>query len=307
MATDATGTPTPKGIPKYDPANDAPSGLGFNAAMDAIDDLIINKPSGIVAQEGLLWDGAAWVRYDPASHQATATISAANTDLAWTGGNSTNHLLYVSTAGGTLRSIGAPTGGAGTRLTLRNAAATTFVVLNMTAGGSGVQIFNSPGVNESFDVQATVEYIYDGSLWIKIGGQHSGWQGYTPTWTSDGTQPALNNGTLVGRFVRIGKTIHAYIQQAMGSTTTYGTGNYFWSPPIDASANLGGSAAIGSAGFSDVSTGFRGIGVPGINGVSSFFIMASASPGGSAVWGSVTPVTWANGDLIRVALTYEAG
>lgn len=40
MATDATGTPTPKGIPKYDTANDAPSGLGFNAAMDAIDTLL---------------------------------------------------------------------------------------------------------------------------------------------------------------------------------------------------------------------------------------------------------------------------
>lgn len=50
MATDATGTPTAKGIPKYDPANDAPSGLGFNAAMDAIDTLLgwvkLRKNSG---------------------------------------------------------------------------------------------------------------------------------------------------------------------------------------------------------------------------------------------------------------------
>lgn len=40
MATDATGTPTPKGIPTYDTANDAPSGLGFNAAMAVIDSLL---------------------------------------------------------------------------------------------------------------------------------------------------------------------------------------------------------------------------------------------------------------------------
>lgn len=50
MATDATGTPTPKGIPKYNPDNDAPSGLGFNAAMDAIDGLLtflkVRKNSG---------------------------------------------------------------------------------------------------------------------------------------------------------------------------------------------------------------------------------------------------------------------
>lgn len=41
MATDATGTPTTNlSIPKYDPSVDAPSGLGFNAAMDFIDTLI---------------------------------------------------------------------------------------------------------------------------------------------------------------------------------------------------------------------------------------------------------------------------
>jgi hypothetical protein len=40
MATDATGSPTSLGIPKYDTSVDAPSGLGFNAAMDAINTLI---------------------------------------------------------------------------------------------------------------------------------------------------------------------------------------------------------------------------------------------------------------------------
>lgn len=40
MAQDATGTPTAKGIPKYNTATDAPSGKGFNAAMDVIDGLV---------------------------------------------------------------------------------------------------------------------------------------------------------------------------------------------------------------------------------------------------------------------------
>lgn len=40
MATDATGTPTARGIPKYNTATDAPSGKGFNAAMDSIDGLL---------------------------------------------------------------------------------------------------------------------------------------------------------------------------------------------------------------------------------------------------------------------------
>lgn len=75
MAQDATGTPTSLGIPKYNTAADAPSGKGFNAAMDAIDAIIQAQiatamgqvPAGTVAFTAasaaptgwLLCDGAA--------------------------------------------------------------------------------------------------------------------------------------------------------------------------------------------------------------------------------------------------------
>lgn len=66
MATDATGTPTsPDSIPKYDVDADAPSGLGFNAAMDAIQTAFnnhVDKPSSIASGEVPVWNGSAWVR-----------------------------------------------------------------------------------------------------------------------------------------------------------------------------------------------------------------------------------------------------
>jgi hypothetical protein len=65
MAQDATGTPTPKGIPKFNTAVDPPSGKGFNAAMDAIDSLLdsyVSKPSGITAGEVPVWNGTTWAR-----------------------------------------------------------------------------------------------------------------------------------------------------------------------------------------------------------------------------------------------------
>lgn len=40
MAVDATGTPTTKGISKFNTAADSPSGVGFNNAMDDIDTLL---------------------------------------------------------------------------------------------------------------------------------------------------------------------------------------------------------------------------------------------------------------------------
>ena len=66
MATDATGTPTTNfSIPKYDTTNDSPSGLGFNAAMDAIDTTLAGfpqSPSGIVSGEAMVYNGTTWAR-----------------------------------------------------------------------------------------------------------------------------------------------------------------------------------------------------------------------------------------------------
>lgn len=68
MATDATGTPTsPDSIPTYNTSVDAPSGLGFNAAMAAIQTALsarVSKPTGIADGEIPVWDADtnSWVR-----------------------------------------------------------------------------------------------------------------------------------------------------------------------------------------------------------------------------------------------------
>ena len=66
MATDATGTPTsPDNIPKFNTSADAPSGLGGNAQMDAIQAALstrLSTPAGIVTGEVPVWNGSTWVR-----------------------------------------------------------------------------------------------------------------------------------------------------------------------------------------------------------------------------------------------------
>lgn len=67
MATDATGTPTSLGIPKFNTSVDNPSGLGTNAMMDAINDLLVSAPlsgeiAGIAVGSVPVWDGSAWVK-----------------------------------------------------------------------------------------------------------------------------------------------------------------------------------------------------------------------------------------------------
>jgi len=66
LATDATGTPTsPDNIPTFNVDVDAPSGLGSNAQMAAIQAALsarINTPAGIVTGEIPVWNGSTWVR-----------------------------------------------------------------------------------------------------------------------------------------------------------------------------------------------------------------------------------------------------
>jgi hypothetical protein len=57
------------------------------------------------------------------------------------------------------------------------------------------------------------------------------WADYTPAWTSTGTQPALGNGTLTGRFAQVGKTVFVILRWVLGSTSTQGTGTWAWSLP----------------------------------------------------------------------------
>jgi hypothetical protein len=52
-------------------------------------------------------------------------------------------------------------------------------------------------------------------------------------WGSNGTQPTLNNGTISGKYIQIGKTVHYNITLLIGSTSALGTGaRYSFTLPL---------------------------------------------------------------------------
>ena len=128
------------------------------------------------------------------------------------------------------------------------------------------------------------------------------WQSYTPAWTSSGTQPVLGNGTAAGRYVQIGKTVHVQARIVLGSTSTVGTGTYFFSIPVPASANETG--VFGTAQLFDSSAGAIYIHAALVNSNSTAVLYSMAQP---AVAASATaPVVPATSDEYRLKLTYEA-
>lgn len=123
---------------------------------------------------------------------------------------------------------------------------------------------------------------------------------FTPTWTADTTNPVLGNGTLVGTFDRQDKHVTASVDLTMGSTTTYGAGQYSFSLPLQAVA---GRSFVGSVWLFDNGTAFYAgtVLVPG--GATTAQIYFHNSP---SAMSATVPFTLANGDRLRFQVTYVA-
>lgn len=121
------------------------------------------------------------------------------------------------------------------------------------------------------------------------------WISYTPVWTAASVNPVINNGTIEGWYKLVGKTCFVRGNIAMGSTTTFGSGEWYVSMPFTAShadailmtANL---LDNGSAWYNAVVNGARA----GFNYKAPLQYQAV---GGTANDVNATqPFTWANSD-----------
>lgn len=134
---------------------------------------------------------------------------------------------------------------------------------------------------------------------------------YTPTWTASTTNPSLGNGTLTGRYLKIGKLVHVEFFWSPGSTSTFGSGAYSFALPVQASASWTGVAV----GTMRAQSGSQWIAADVlINASDTAFSLdtlfnqftAGVWSATTSTWGSVTPKTWASGDVIQGSFWYEA-
>ena len=122
------------------------------------------------------------------------------------------------------------------------------------------------------------------------------WISYTPTWSSTGTQPVINNGLIGGFYTRIGTlvVVHAFI--VMGSGTTFGTGTYSLSYPIaelnDGVEAVGPSLAFDSSVSAFYQTNWRS---------QSFFNTAQPA----VFMSNTAPFTWAQSDQLQASIMYR--
>jgi hypothetical protein len=125
----------------------------------------------------------------------------------------------------------------------------------------------------------------------------SAWTTYTVTW-SGGAGVSLGNGTLVGKYRQLGKTVQVKIKLVAGSTTTFGSTVWSFSLPVTA---LSTSVEVGSLYMLDSGTANRS-GSCLLNTTTTLFCITSADTD----VGPSTPQAWANGDALVACITYEA-
>lgn len=128
---------------------------------------------------------------------------------------------------------------------------------------------------------------------------------WTPAWTSSGTAPAIGNATVTGKYWQApgGLWVDAFMKVTFGSTSTYGTGVFFFSLPVTAASDQVASS-IGVAYYLDSGTAEGG----GIVKCESTTLLrvVPAEDTNSNNWGQTSPITWTTNDVFQATVRYRA-
>lgn len=133
------------------------------------------------------------------------------------------------------------------------------------------------------------------------------WTTYTPTWDCVGASPVLGNGTLVGKYSSFGQTTEFLIMLAMGSTTTFGGGAWFFTLPTGANswanARTAGTAWAFDLSAGQVYSGGAWIGDGPSTGSAIYRIPMGLAANVGA--GPTVPFAWAVGDYLTISGRYQ--
>jgi len=161
----------------------------------------------------------------------------------------------------------------------------------------------SPYTGQYYD-DGTDLFRWNGSSYDTYYKVPGAWTSFTPTWTATTTNPSLGNGTLVGRYSKIGRQVTVHINLVPGSTTTFGSGNYNWALPFTAANN--GCSYIMQAHFLGTDRWMGQMVISPAASTTSAFFNLSTTNTRIDFMNPTRPETFANGSQLRITGTYES-
>lgn len=132
----------------------------------------------------------------------------------------------------------------------------------------------------------------------------SAWTSYTPTWTAATTNPAIGNGSITGQYIQLGPVVWYRGKILMGSTTTYGSGEWRISVPVSADVSIT-NMAIGPVWLRD-STGPGDYASVAISANTDYLVIrpGAATFGGSNIVDGTHPFGFGSGDWVTWTVFY---
>lgn len=128
-----------------------------------------------------------------------------------------------------------------------------------------------------------------------------GWTPYTPTYNFSVGNGTGTLGLREGRYKKVGRTVHFYARIRMGTGFTIGSGATI-GLPVNRLGGVGDYECTAQL-LDSGTTNYSAIGYMAPTGVS---IWTRGTNGAYSPVGSTAPFTWAIGDEIAVAGTYES-
>lgn len=167
-----------------------------------------------------------------------------------------------------------------------------MTVSNVTNGN---KIYDTWGNSVATDVNylstAMAAILADWTTWVN------------PQWLATTTNPTIGNGSKLGNYKQVGKTVDFELVVAFGSTTTVGSGLYTFTAPVPISQQITNARPVGQWKVKDVSANADYGGALHAFG-DNIYCAISGSP--VTYLSQASPITWATGDLITLTGHYRA-
>lgn len=148
----------------------------------------------------------------------------------------------------------------------------------------------------------------------QFGSFFGAWTDYTPSWIAEtGGTPAVGNGTLTGRYLKVGRTVDFLIRLTVGSTTTFGNTNANWAfglPFAPAATFVGARAAHvsfrGSAGEVRGSAEIASSNGGTARALAGGSVNSGTNQPDASFWDQSNPLVAAAGMTVTIVGRYEA-
>jgi hypothetical protein len=131
------------------------------------------------------------------------------------------------------------------------------------------------------------------------------WSTYAVAWTASTTNPSIGDGTLTGRYKQIGKTTFVYVKMQAGSSTTFGSGSWRFSLPVNTNAST--YAILPMTMLDNGSSWYQGLAYTEYEGDASYVTPVwNRGATGSIPVNATTPYTWVATDSLTFSGSYES-